>query len=318
MSHTTQLSSRDSQALALAQDIVADIELSRLPIDKLVLKSQRLARLVDEEDQLLWLVKEDIGYNKDAISAKWIKMTRRDSTEPTYYGSASTLLGTIKALEDIQLMIASSVSSGPSMGIKSEPFMEHGKVTVEIRKLRIIESAIRTLLFSLAAKHLYRLSFIERQSSMFEQAQTEIDRLLKGLDEETLRKLDAAHERLQSGDPEAISHALTSCRRLMDQAAGALFPATDETRNVGGTEVQLGQPQVLNRLKAYIDDHTHSDSRRTRLKQTFTNLWARTSAGVHADVSAAEAEYIYLTVYIAVGELISMREAEATVEVTVG
>lgn len=146
---------------------------------------------------------------------------------------------------------------------------------------------------------------------MFSSARQDIDGLLMELGAEAIAKIDSAYERLSKNDTEAISQGLNSCRRLIDQSANALFPPTDQPRIVGNETRKLDESRVLNRLKAYIDDNTSSDSRRTRLKQAIDNLYGRTSSGVHADVTATEAQYLFLETYVLIGELISMRGGAA-------
>jgi hypothetical protein len=54
--------SRRAQALALAEDILADIELSRIPPIEVARKTYRLARLLDDQDAIDWLRFEVNGY----------------------------------------------------------------------------------------------------------------------------------------------------------------------------------------------------------------------------------------------------------------
>ncbi len=64
--------------LELSRDLLDDIELDRLPADKLLLKASRLARLVGREEILNWIALEMGGYNAtDPISIKYMTLTSR-------------------------------------------------------------------------------------------------------------------------------------------------------------------------------------------------------------------------------------------------
>lgn len=60
-------SSRRQAALALAEELLSDIELGELPPVALVRKTSRLARLLDDEDALGWLRYETSGYSPEAL-----------------------------------------------------------------------------------------------------------------------------------------------------------------------------------------------------------------------------------------------------------
>ncbi|HEX8202936.1 MAG TPA: hypothetical protein VF590_20845, partial [Isosphaeraceae bacterium] len=53
-------------------------------------------------------------------------------------------------------------------------------------------------------------------------------------------------------------------------------------------------------------ERTSSDSRRTKLRQMLSNLYARTSSGVHAEVAREEAQALMLQVYLLLGEIVSL------------
>jgi hypothetical protein len=67
------IKSEAEHILELSRELLADIELSRLPTDKLLLKANRLARLAGSEDINAWLNYELQGYNSsEPISLRYM------------------------------------------------------------------------------------------------------------------------------------------------------------------------------------------------------------------------------------------------------
>ncbi|TQC47393.1 hypothetical protein EEB14_20790 [Rhodococcus sp. WS4] len=78
------------EALELSQELMADIELSRLPIDQMVLKCTRLARIVRDEKASDWLSWERGTIPSGERTRNWRERTRRlfaDESENIYIGA---------------------------------------------------------------------------------------------------------------------------------------------------------------------------------------------------------------------------------------
>jgi len=70
--------SKSEHILSLAQELLDDIELSRLAAEALLLKATRLARLAGSEKIQRWLSYEMGGYNsQDKISLEFMSRTGR-------------------------------------------------------------------------------------------------------------------------------------------------------------------------------------------------------------------------------------------------
>src|SRR5690349_17173531 len=70
--------SRSEHILALAKELLDDIELSRLGPENLLLKASRLARWVGSEEIRYWVKLEMEGYNSsNPISLKYMSLTGR-------------------------------------------------------------------------------------------------------------------------------------------------------------------------------------------------------------------------------------------------
>jgi hypothetical protein len=123
-------------------------------------------------------------------------------------------------------------------------------------------------------------------------------------------RLPHAFERLATGDPEAISHALTTCRRVVDSFADAVYPPREGAVCIGEQQIEVGAQHTRNRLRAYVHDRIKRGSRYDRISKTVSSLYSRVSAGVHADVSIGEARALVLQTYLLLGEILFLPSAE--------
>ncbi|KXV79440.1 hypothetical protein AD953_02190, partial [Acetobacter malorum] len=146
--------------------------------------------------------------------------------------------------------------------------------------------------------------------STFDGYKADVDALIAAKAGQVMNKLPSVVARLKEGDDEAISQALTTCRRILEAFADAIFPPSEDTFEVGGNHLKLDAGKHQNRINAYIAQRCESSSRRTRLRQNISNLFDRVSTGVHNDVSAQEAHSLFLNVYLFLGEVLHLDEPQ--------
>lgn len=170
-----------------------------------------------------------------------------------------------------------------------------------------ILAAIDAQIYRYAGDVYAELRFSEVQATLFESARVSVDAALVAMGGSALRKLDSISERLTAGDDEAVSQAMSSCRRLIDAAADHLFPAQDDPLVVNGQPLSVKQGNVLNRLSAYVHSRGVSGGRADRLRRALSDLYGRVSTGVHADVDGSEATYVFLNTYVVLGELFDLQ-----------
>lgn len=157
------------------------------------------------------------------------------------------------------------------------------------------------------ATHVYHEKLFSHQAlTIFESYQAQEGALLSAAAGTAFQRLPQAFERLGAGDPDAISHALTTCRRVIDSFADAVFPARAEPVLIGQESIEVSQDKVRNRLRAMIHARIGTCSRYTRLNKNLVSLYDRVSAGVHAEVDVEEAKALVLQTYLFLGELLSL------------
>ncbi|MUG72176.1 ComEA family DNA-binding protein [Paenibacillus validus] len=145
------------------------------------------------------------------------------------------------------------------------------------------------------------LAFSDAPQSAFDILKIAIDDKLLDINPELAEKLMQAFKSVSTDNPEEWSHALTSCRRLIENLAAELSPATDELYNGRS----LGRNQYINRVWAFMDKSISSESNRDLAKthvdfvgSYLQRLHKLTNKGVHAQLSRAEAIKAVFHIYL--------------------
>lgn len=324
--------SLSAHRLTLARELLDDIELGRLTPETLLLKASRLARAMEASEVQEWLAFELKGYPIQNLSAEAIAHARRvgritdEAKLFGYWDPFAGLLAYVRAQEaELQSLKVPDVHFAPSSANPQEYvvglFGQHVQaatspattalnrmagLSANIAKLRGAVSKITAALHGFVAATYYELAFRGLAGSIFESHQKQVDALLAASAGDTLQKIPAIAERLAAGEPEAVSNALTTCRRVLAAFADTLQPPSKEGLPLGDQTVEAGADHYLNRLRYVIKQRCKSEHREKRLRQTLVNLNERFSAGTHADVSPDEARALFVELYVFLGEVLSL------------
>jgi hypothetical protein len=126
-----------------------------------------------------------------------------------------------------------------------------------------------------------------------------------------IRRIPIIYKRLSEQDNEAVSQALTSCRRIIVAFAQTIYPPPDDEREVDirGKHLKLSSQNYVNLIEAYVREHTSSTSRRDRIRGTVRALNDRVCSGVHNEVTSDEAQALFLQTYLLFGEILSLEDS---------
>jgi hypothetical protein len=166
------------------------------------------------------------------------------------------------------------------------------------------------------------LSIVEQQlllgkvsSDIFQRNREYVDARLRDLAPDVLDQFAAAYERAEQGSPEALSHALTSCRRVLKSLADALYPAGPPAVGADGKPHAMTDDKIVNRLSQFVTEHRIGSVSGTvlideinRVSAQLRNLNNLASKGVHAKPSTQEVEQCLIQVYITVGDLLRLHD----------
>ena len=306
--------SRSEHILALAKEVLDDIELSRLPAESLLLKTSRLARWVGSDEIKQWIRLEMQGYNSSTeISLKYMGLTGRWANRDELKGYWGPLAQQEAALAAQNIKLKSLITPDTS-GVAAIRIMnihqEQLKITTkQISTLSGIKSRALAILHEFVSAIYYEKEFDNLSESIFEKYKSDVDSLISAHCGDVLEQIPSVMSRLAERDPESISQALTTVRRIIDSFADSIFPPRNTTINIGGNEITLGTNKHQNRINAFVHEKTKSKSRKTKIRQNLSNLYERVSAGVHNDVSAEEAKSLFLNCYLLLGEVLHLSES---------
>lgn len=166
-----------------------------------------------------------------------------------------------------------------------------------------------------------RLAYSDSPQTIIDLMRTEVDDKLLDLAPELAEKLMVAFKSVVSDSPEEWSHALTTCRRFIEQLADVLFPATDDTARNGRA---LGKGQYINRIWAYMDAAIESETNRDLAKahidflgSYLQKLHKQSNKGVHAGLTKVEAVKALLHTYLIVADLLGYLDKSKLAKSTV-
>lgn len=311
--------SQSEHILELSRQLLDDIELGALESDKLLLKCARLARLVGNAEVQQWIQYELRGYNDtETLSRKYLSLTGRwisIEKNTAYWGSLATQEAVIQSgAARIEAMKLPSISGEYANLAIMNIMKQQQDVQTTLTHSSRIKSTVIGLLHAFVTETYYEREFSGLAESTFERYKRDIDALIADKAGKVLEKIPAVVDRLAEKDPEGVSQALTTCRRIIDSFADAIFPPSDDTFDMGGGSIlKLDAAKHQNRINAYIAGKTARKSRRQRLRQNLSNLYDRVSNGTHNDVTAEEAFSLFLNVYLLLGEILHLDEASGSV-----
>lgn len=318
--------SKLDEAREIANELLDDFETKNSPIDLLLMKTKRLARMMRDTDAQEWLDYEikgypiDFNFSKIGTCKKYAISGGRLTDEKYYTFSLPNIEATSKTSEHVFKTKAISNSS-----LKAKDFLEQRATETLITNQQKVQDAQKnkhvsdhTLFISLkAAIHNYitdiylSIEFGDAAQDIFEQSREDVDTFIRIHCPKAAEKLVAINERMQDNSPESMSSALTSCRRLLMTIADSIFPPQKEKWiDQKGKERKVGVEEYKNRLLAYIGSDIDGKSSFAIISSEVEHLASKLDAiyeksckGVHNDISTKEARLAVVHTYLFIAEL---------------
>lgn len=193
--------------------------------------------------------------------------------------------------------------------------------TVEFKQsamqMSAILSRIRHSCFAALCAWERRLTYADTNERIFDRFRSDVDAMLATGAPALLDQFNAVYRRLRDGAAsgsgvgasEDLTHALTTCRRILKAVADHVMPGVQGAETPDGH--RLDDQAYRNRIHEYVKSAVGSDRTADAVKtalggviERFNALDQLASKGVHAGVALAEAELCAINTYIVAGELL--------------
>lgn len=328
---------KKAEALKIVEEGLKELESAKGSVAVGVQKLSRAAKLIDEESIYAW-AELQLGnpiYKKPVqeILYKIHEISQLPEAEQNF--DQVTVL--VEKLALIGLDYNTHISPEYSMkiskyhgGLNSINFIEqaleglikndriHDGVRTKI-KLSMHLNYIKNAAYKYLSELHDKLKFSGTITSSFDLLKNAVDDRLLDLDPEIAEQLMLAFKSVSSDNKEEWSHALTTCRRLLEKLADKLYPASD--LEIGKRTFKQGQ--FVNRLWQFMNDTIESNSNRdlAQMHVNYLGLWLEkanklTNKGVHDEVSQLEATKAIFHIYLMLADLLDYLDPAATSKMT--
>ncbi|MFD3731464.1 hypothetical protein [Streptomyces sp. NPDC058632] len=317
--------SRRNEALKLSEDLLSDIELTRIPAQDIARKASRLARLIDDFEAIEWLSYEVSGYPQNGLDKKSVAAAKRSNRETqnddgkiAYWTS---LLSRFQASVDLaKAQLAASAdapvnitSANPTQYVSAPSGNKHERSAVRnhaIESQEKLDKILGAIHQWVSGVH-YELRFGAAVEDAFTVVRSSVDGDIANLVPDAVMRLASAFERSVSDNPEDWAGAASTCRRLIKSVADELRPPGDPVGKRPMTDAHF-----INRLVDWIVNRPGiSETQRDVIVADLEYLGRRLDAfadagnkGAHADVTKYEASRYITGTYLFLGDVLKLQE----------
>ncbi|WP_158586413.1 hypothetical protein [Leptospira yasudae] len=326
-----------AEILILCEDILADVELTRIPLTNIALKASRVARLLEDFESQKVLSFEASGYpvQPSGFSQEtWnlIKIagrnyfrknpTTKEEQEYGYGNSIEELENLLdaykKGIEAARDPDVSVASANPKQYV-SFPVGNRLERNQRIENIRDITGKLsqrRNFIYQYIIGKYYELKYSEITENIFDRYSKTFKTKIETLIPEELPKFTSIYDNLSSENPEDWANAVHSCRRLLQGLADVLFPVTsDKSILVNGKEkiIKLGKDNYINRLIEYINQKSSSErfqeligSDLSYIGNRLDSVFQASQKGSHSIILKEEADRYVIHTFFLLGDILSL------------
>lgn len=325
------------KALEACEKVIDGIEDSTITTESALLQCSKIARLTNDEENLIWLQYEYGGYPKNndgrVISDAWSiaykkgRGYQKDGKLYIFTELASELEEKITAQ---QKAVGNFTTNGASVSGELA-LLAMDRLTTNVHRSTITMVAdvaiaqkrlasLKAQYYEYALKKHIELNFGNVATDVFARYREQVDLAFSELSKETLLKLQAIEGKINSGNPEMYSQALTTCRRLFESTAVELFSKhfpdyKDKVyKTKSGAEIDVSGNHYKNKLSAVIEKLEDKSMKKTLvgsnviyLLDWIDNLSNLQCEGVHSDITKEDAERCILQTYMCLGDVLTLQ-----------
>ena len=333
-----------AEALTLSEEILADIELSRIALTAAALKASRLARLLNDNDTMLVFRYEVSGYptSPNGVSPEiWrlLELASRTYEVRAGDGAETDTKGLLESIEQLEQeievgKIRLKAAQDPDVSISSSNEYQYVQPpagnALERQRIQIMVTTAtqrvagrRGFVHQYVSRRHYELKFSGAAQDVFSAVRESVDRTIGELVPDAIERFASVHDNLRSSNPENWSNAVHSCRRILEDLADVVFPPRSEPRVKSGREITLGRGAYVNRLVCFAEDMSGSARYTDLVGSDLHFLGDRLDAvfkavlkGSHSSVSRQDADRFVMATYIVISDILALRQSAAEANLT--
>lgn len=325
------------KALKTCENILEGIEDDTITTSSALLQCLKVARLLNDQTAIIWLQYEYGGYPKtkdghiqsDAWKIAYKNGRGYVKDEKTYIFTelASELEEKIESQHHaVNNFTTQGVSvSGESALLAMRNLTDNvtrstgsiiSNISLNKKRLYILKSKY----YDYALKKHIEISFGNVATSIFVEYREQVENNFSNLSKDTILKLQAIEDKINSNNPEVYSQALTTCRRLFEHTSKDLFekyfPNYKDKKYMtkSGVEIDVSGDHFINKLSAVIEVIENKSVTKSivgsniiYLLDWINNLNNLQCKGVHSNISKQDAIRCIIQTYICLGDILNLQ-----------
>ena len=325
------------KALNTCENILDGIEDDTITTSSALLQCLKVARLLNDQSSIIWLQYEYGGYprTKDGhIQTEAWKIGYangrgyvQDEKQCIFTEMASELEEKIESQHHaVNNFTTQGVSVSGELALLAMTKLTDnvtrstGNIISNIALSKKRLSILKSRYYDYALKKHIEISFGNVATNIFAEYREQVENGFSGLSKDTVLKLQAIEDKINSNNPELYSQALTTCRRLFENTSRELFDKyfpdykDKKYKTKSGKEIDVSGDHFKNKLSAVIEiledkSATKSivGSNITYLLDWIDNLNDLQCKGVHSDISKQDAMRCIIQTYICLGDILNLQ-----------
>lgn len=325
-------SNRLGECTALSAEILKNIELSEIPLTKVILKGLRLCRLLNDTDGILLFSFEASGYPEEddgsMTSEAWRiskiagrRYFKEDDQKRTEYAYLTLISQMEQNIETGKMRIQAAQDPASYAGDITPlaiGYIKNGKerqvIAADIDKQTKWIGKISGRLYDYVLNIYSRLQYGNIMEDIFTQSRLSVNNSLIALCPDAIRKFISVYENMDSENPEDWANAIHSCRRILNDFADSIYPPSDTPIKIeGGKTIKIGKDQYINRLIQFIDSKSKSNTYASVVGADLQSIGERLDAinsavckGTHSDITKDEASRYLIHTYLLISDIVQL------------
>lgn len=325
------------KALETCEKVLDGVEEGTMLTSSALLLCLKIARLLNDQESLIWLQYENNGYPTSIDGYLFDKAWTIANSHGRGYvcdGKPFVYIELAAELEEKINAQQNAINNFSTQGISasgdyaviamnsltnsviSNTNMLIASITQNQKRLSILRSRY----YDYALKKHIEISFGNVATDIFSEYRKRVENYFSILSKETILKLQAIEDKINSDNPEMYSQALTTCRRLFESTANELFdkyyPGYADKKYItkSGREIDISGDHYKNKLAAVIEKLEEKSVSKSivgsnilYLLDWIDNLNKIQCKGVHSDVAKQDAVRCIIQTYICLGDILTLQ-----------